>query len=324
MAIAPGYEYDLFVSYAQADNVDTHDGDGWVAQLVGHLEAVLRQRLGRSDTLAIFFDRRAAGANYQLADLLKAVERSALFLAIGSPSYIARDWPRQEFQTFLERTPDPSRLFLVECLPLSDGETYPRPLDSYARLAFWKMAGTRHIPLPCSPTVDAAEFQPLIHSLAADIRAKLLSVKVLAAPTRPEGRGVLADARKVVLIAQATDDLETEADQLRRYLQQYENEIEVLPRACYPQGGDAFRIAFGNDLAHAALFVQLLGPRAGRVPPDLCEGYTRYQCETTKASGIEMLQWRHPELDLASVTDPTHAAMLSAETVIACGLETFK
>lgn len=325
MAFTPGYEYDIFVSYAHADNYDSADGDGWVSQFVKHFEPTLRQRLAGAETLKIFFDNRATTANYQLPELLAAVKQSALFLAVGSPSYATREWPRQELETFVHQVPDLSRLFMIECLPLDEGERYPPPLDSFIRLQFWKQTGKRPTPVPYSPVADSEEFQPLIYGLAADIRKRLLALRVLSASGAVAPRvSPSAGSRKTVLLAQATDDVEDEADQLRRCLEQYGDEVVVLPQACYPQGGDVFKTALAQDLAQAELFVQVLGRRAGRRPPDLPEGYTRHQLEQARAAGVEIMQWRHPDLDVNGTGDPAYEAILSSETVVASGLEAFK
>jgi hypothetical protein len=328
MSIAAGYEYDLFVSYAHTDNIDADGNEGWVSQFVNRLEMVLRQRLGGADGLSLYFDNRTTAANSQLTELLSAARRSALFLAIGSPSYANRDWPRQELDAFLERHGDASRLFMIECLPLEDGDHYPPPLDTHIRLEFWKPSGKRRIPVPYSPVADADDFHPLIHGLAADIRQRLISVRLFSASV-PAKRAPVESTQKAegktVLLAQGTDDVEDESNQLRLYLGQYDEELTILPRAsCYPQGGDAFRTAFSRDLADADLFVQVLGRHAGRLPPDLPEGYTRYQLDTARASNVPILQWRHPDLALDTVGDPRYAEVLRGENVIACGFEAFK
>lgn len=338
MAIVPGFEYDLFVSYAHTDNEE-----GWVAELVKRLDLVLRQRLGAAEGLRVFFDSRATTANCDLTELLAAVGRSALFLAVSSPGYATRDWPRQELETFVAQTRDSSRLFVVECLPVGEGESLPPPLESHFRQKLWKASGPRNIPMPYLPMADAAEFQLLIHYLAVDIRNKLLSMKNLpdargGVPARKEpvvhqrapntamaGREVPRNgSKKIVLLTQTTDDIEEEADQLRSYLKQYDETITLLPVMGYPQGGEAFIMAFGRDLAQADLLVQLLGQRAGRMPPDLPEGYTRYQFQAAKAVGVPIMQWRRPDLDVRTVTDPAYKAMLTADTVVASGLEAFK
>lgn len=340
MAVVPGFDYDLFVSYAHVDD-DASDGQmGWVTQFVRHLESALRQRLGGAEALKFFFDTRATGANYHLPELLTAVGRSVLFLAVGSPSYASRAWPHQELETFVRGVPDLSRLFLIECLPLGDGESYPPPLDDHLRLEFWKACGKRQIPMVISQTSDAQEFSTLVHALAADMKEALLKVRYSAdARARPAsgtqsaypGSSVpsgsvtgSAEARKTILLAQPTDDVEEETDQVRRYLGQFGDKIVILPMAGYSQGGDAFMSAFKQDLAQAELFVQLLGRRTGRVPPDLPEGYTRFQLNAARAAGVEIMQWRHPDLDTAAIRDPVYRNILTAETVVASGLEAFK
>jgi len=340
MAILPGYEYDLFVSYAHADNSMDEEQEGWVAQFVNRLEAALRQRLGTSQELAIFRDRSVVMANSRLPDLLTATKGSAVFLAVGSPSYVAREWTRRELETFVERNNDLSRLFVVECLPLNSGDSYPRPLDDNIRVPFWKPCGPRSIPMPLSLHSDREQFSTLIHTVANDIAKKLLSLRLLPRPAKREPPAIVAASydsaaegkggakpatdRKTVLLAQTTEDVEEEAEQLRSMLAQFDAEIEVLPVSGYPQGGEDFKAAFDADLARADVFVQLLGKRPGRTPPDLPEGYTRFQAGAAKAAEVVVLQWRRPDLDLESVADAGYKAMLKGETVIASGLEAFK
>lgn len=354
MAIVPGFEYDIFLSYAHADDTATDGKAGWVAEFVRHLQQALCQRLGGTEVPKIFFDSRITGANYHLPELLVAAKQSALFLAVGSPSYVARDWPRQELEAFSGNIQDVTRLFLIECLPLNEREFYPPPLNNHIRLEFWKPTGRRLIPIPISPISDAQEFSTLVHSVASDIREKLLQMRYTAAvrtkvvpPSVERSQRSTVNAgigttpsyentgesrvenksegkKKTVLIAQTTDDVADEADQILRYLKQFADEVDVLPSSGYPQGGEAFMAAFRSDLSRTDLFVQLLGWRIGRIPPDLPGGYTRFQLEAAKGAGIEIMQWRHPNLILDEVPDPSYKTMLGAETVVASGLEAFK
>jgi eukaryotic-like serine/threonine-protein kinase len=177
VAITPGFEYDLFVSYAHADDIAADGRGGWIPQFVQQLESAVRQRVRNADALKIYVDSRATGANYHLPQLLTAVRKSALFLAVGSPNYADRSWPRQELQAFVEQwaAPDFSRLFLIECLPLNEGEFYPSPLDDHKRVAFWKEDGPRRIPVKLKS--DASEFSTLVNTLAFDIAEKLVYLR---------------------------------------------------------------------------------------------------------------------------------------------------
>jgi hypothetical protein len=339
MAIVPGLEYDLFVSYAHADNFAGEDREGWITSFVNRLKATLGQRLGAARDLTIFCDDNEIRANSRLPDLLTATRNSALFLAIGSPSYVAQEWTNRELASFIQQNEDLSRLFLVELLPLNGGENYPPPLDENIRVEFWKPSGPRHIPVPLSLHADRDEFSMLVHTLAADIGNKLSALRLFprAGKTRQQAErsssfssksngesATAARRRKTVILAQTTDDVEDEVDQLRSFLLQYEDEIAILPKISYPQGGEAFMVAFQADIAQADLFVQLLGKRPGRMPPDLPEGYTRFQSNTAKSAKVGTLQWRRPDLDVEAVSDAAYRAILKSETVIASGLEAFK
>ncbi|HMD40886.1 MAG TPA: toll/interleukin-1 receptor domain-containing protein [Candidatus Acidoferrum sp.] len=341
MSMIPGFEYDLFVSYAHADNASTEEPEGWVTQFVSRLRTALCQRLGASRELSVFCDSNEVRANSRLPDLIKATKSSALFLAIGSPSYIAQDWTNRELESFIAQNEDLSRLFMIEYLPLNAEERYPSPLDENIHLEFWRASGPRSIPMPLSIHRDRDEFSTLIHTLAADLGKKLFSLRLLPRSPRVQAQterampraessanvkaaGQTESTKRTVLLAQTTEDLEDEVDQLRSFLQQYAEEIAVLPVGGYPQGGEAFKSAFQSDIGRTDLFVQLLGKRAGRVPPDLPEGYTRFQSELAKSSNVPRLQWRRPDVDPESVTDSTYKAILKSETVIASGLEAFK
>jgi hypothetical protein len=124
-----------------------------------------------------------------------------------------------------------------------------------------------------------------------------------------------------VLLAQTTDDLDEDREQVRRYLNQYG--LMVLPDKMYSQGGLDFADAFRRDLKKASLFVQLLGPLPSRQPPDLPGSYGQFQYRTAKAAGLRTLLWRRPDFDLAAVTHHDRS-LLSEPTVLAMGLEAFK
>src|SRR5947208_1537839 len=123
MAYVPGYDYDVFVSYAHADEAADASGE-WATQFVNCLERAVKHRLGGSEELRIFFDTATLGSNQQLEEILTAAHRSAVFLAIASRSYASRDWTRHELAAFVRIPEDTSRLFAVECLPLGEGEFY--------------------------------------------------------------------------------------------------------------------------------------------------------------------------------------------------------
>jgi hypothetical protein len=334
------FRYDVFISYAHADNVADLAGSQWVSMFVRHLDNALRQRLGGADTLEVYFDQRNLHSNSQLEELLDPVRSSAIFLAIASRSYAVRPWPRQELDVFTKSSPDLKRLFAVECLPLDAGDAYPPPLNTHKRMQFWRIDEPHSsVPMPISPSFEPGVFFSRVHDLAERIRLQLLELK--SVPSEASGSEPAAGARggqaatapatakiepdprlRRVLLAQVTDDLEDHREQVRRYLGQYR--VAVLPDDTYPQGGAEFMQAFTTDLARTDLFVQLLGASAGRRPPDLAQGYTRFQYEAAVQQKTRILQWRQPDLDPRNVASLEYRNLLSGPTVIASGLEGFK
>ena len=333
MAFSTNYQHDVFISYAHADNIPDASGKGWVAHFVMMLEAALKQRLGGSTDLKLFFDSRSLNSNHPLDELLEAAKNSAIFVAIASRSYASRDWSQRELEAFSKSSVDLKRLFAIECLPLDAGKTYPDPLQNHYRQPFYGVDAPHSLtPCPLSPTFEADVFYRRIHDIAEQIKDQLLALnKNKAADTPLSANTKLTPSTtqssnsatfKRVLLAQVTDDLEEEREQVRRYLQQYG--VTVLPEHTYPQGGDEFKTAFTADLARSDLFVQLLSPTLGKTPPDLPEGYTRFQSEAASKRNMEILQWRQPEINIDAITNTDYRAVLSAETVIATGFESFK
>jgi len=326
MAFVSGFQHDVFVSYARADDIVDASGRGWVSQFVDSLTGALRQRLGGSNEIRVFFDTRDLISNQQLSELLEAARHTALFLAIPSRSYAERDWTKQELEAFIAAARDTHRLFAAECLPL-DGSRYPPPLDQHNRMPFYRNdSAPSETPIPLSPSDKM--FNHRIHNLAEQMQRQLRKLRDAAKslkdavqrPARRESDPTSAFRR--VLLAQVTEDLDGERELLRSYLEQ--SGVQIAPLGTYPQGGSQFKASFQADLEQADLFVQLLSASAGRTPPDLPEGYTQFQHAAVSKKGIAILQWRRPDLDTERVADAQRRELLKGETVMAVGLEAFK
>lgn len=303
---------DVFISYAHADNKAGLSGDRWVSRFTQFLDNSLQQRLGCGDCLKVYFDNRDLSSNDQLEDLVDEVRNSAIFVAVTSPSYVQRDWTRKELDAFAQLSGSSDRLFAIEMLPLDSLEDYPHPIDSKPRAKFWQQTSPdSRTPLSLDPELDRQIYTQKALDLAEQIRKRLLEFESRAAsPADAEAMVSDADSIGKVLLAQATDELEFEREQLKSYLQQMN--VSVLPEHDYPQGGEAFKDALGKDLKDADIFVQLLGNAAGRKPPDLPEGYIQAQFTMASEAGKSMLLWRHPELDVEHVASAEQRQLLTA------------
>jgi hypothetical protein len=259
MSYAKGFEYDVFVSYAAVDDSEVlaENKRGWVSSFVQHLESALHIRLGGREKLRIYFDSRNLAGNHRLQEILDAVSRSAIFLAVTSPAYVERDWTKKELETFVKVSTNPRSLFAIEYLPLDEGENYPDPLINQKRLKFWEKDGALSL-TAMSIMAGHEYYRSRIHDLADQMKKQLTAINnaEVARPAIGQTADVIAydaakRARGVIYLAQTTDDLEEERLQIQRAFDQLG--FLVLPAADLPGGGDSFRAAAEADINQADL-----------------------------------------------------------------------
>ena len=128
MPYVPGYQHDVFVSYAHGDDRE------WVNRFVDRLETALTQRLGIKASIWIDADdlRKSRDFSREIPDSVKS---SAVFLLFPSPTYIRSLYCiNHECRTFAEGIPDKragfasggfaNDLFALRCpiLPIDDNE----------------------------------------------------------------------------------------------------------------------------------------------------------------------------------------------------------
>jgi hypothetical protein len=332
MSLVADFKHDLFVSYAHFDNEEDAQGVRWVSRFQLDLKNALRQRLGEDPE--IFFDSRSFEASDHVDFLLDNARQSAVFVALFSPSYVAREFTIRELEAFCS---DGSArpVAVVELLPVEEYR-HPPLLQGRKRTSFWWRDRTEQdIPLRLTPKFNPELYNERLQILAHQLK-KLLTERrtvsgasgadaprpqtaVAAAPAAPAAP--VAAKAGAVLLAQTTDDLYDECERVRAHLEQFG--LQVLPEGDYPQGGAEFADAFAADLQRSGVFVQLLGTFGSRKPPDLPQTYAQYQYETARARGLKILQWRRPDLVLDAVTHRDRS-LLEGPEVIAVGLEEFK
>src|SRR5208282_5210533 len=115
MAYVPGYAHDIFVSYAQVDDLTDQDGvDGWVTTLIKKLSNRLAQRLGRRDSFSIWYDHYLSHHVNITPEIMSTLEKTATLVVVLSPGYLASEWCQRERHTFLklvqERAGKPPRI----------------------------------------------------------------------------------------------------------------------------------------------------------------------------------------------------------------------
>ncbi len=127
MGLIPGYENDIFISYAQADNQPPLKGkQGWVDFFEELLRSQLNERLGEEVT--IFRDPQLRRFGEFPEQLLQSLKDSAVLVCVLSPRYLKSDWCMWELQQFCENG-GKGRIIKVVKTALDDHEQPPQIKD---------------------------------------------------------------------------------------------------------------------------------------------------------------------------------------------------
>jgi serine/threonine protein kinase len=326
-ALVSGFRHDLFVCYCAGDDEPPPGSGsaGWVMTLIDSLDWRLRQLNGDRAGLSVWMDDELARQPQWSDALAGRLEQTAMVLLVFSPGWMASAWNQKAggFLQRLQRHLAGQRVIVVE----SDCVASARPIELTGLRChpFWKPtdANTPSIlgyPRP-RPDVDH-EYYARLDDLARAVHKRL---EALGSKENPAAAEVTTEAVKppnAVYLAEVTDDLDPLRDEVERYLNQYG--YNVLPARWYPREPGEFREAMEKDLTGCLLFVQLVGPFAGKKPPGGPRSYAALQYEIAAKHEPPILQWRDVALDPALVRDAEHASFVAGRHVQAAELEQFK
>lgn len=147
MAYLSSFEHDIFISYARVDDqIDPDEAAGWVTRFHEYLERRLSQRFGRRGVVSLWRDTREMGGSTFFDEAIqRAINGSAIFLALNSPGYLAKEgYCLKELDWFYRKAKDESyglkinsqsRIFnvLLQNIPHTE---YPPEMAGTTGLAF--------------------------------------------------------------------------------------------------------------------------------------------------------------------------------------------
>jgi hypothetical protein len=327
-----GQSYDVFVSYAHADNekpLGSAAPYGWVTTLAHNLNTGpghLRKNL--------FIDHQLKPGDAFSDDLLTKLEGSRVLLLLLSQNYIDSTWCGKELDHFVRtHTNDPEKpadVFVVELFPFETFANVPANIQNLRKrlihAQFWHKPADASAPLLAgdpSPQESGQEgerrYWRALHELrnAIDLRIRALrrdqpsSVARLTAVDQP-----VASQRSVkpaigsVLLADTTDDLVPLRSAVKAALEP--EGIVVLPDGDYvgltPK---EFETEFVHDLAQSQLFVQLLSPTVGRTGKGFAAPLPQLQFEGAVAAKLPIMQWCERLPGPNDVADSGHAKLFN-------------
>jgi hypothetical protein len=327
----PHHQHDIFVSYAHVDNqIPPGVNEGWVTTLIKSLKIELGRKLGSTDIFSLWMDSELRGNSAATPETLEHLKNSATLVLILSPGYLASSWCHLELNTFLDQVDIHSGcVFVVEH---DDIEERLPQLSDLRGYRFWRRdetGKTRTLAKPQPDPKEEREYYNLVEDLGRELVDKLKQLKNSArapsAASQHRTPTVALKPRTTIFLAEVTDDLQEQRNQVKRYLEQYN--LQIVPDTLYFFSGDnaneQLRQAIETDLQEATLFVQLLSHSKPFRPPGMSTPQLQHESAQAVAD-LPILQWRDPQLDLNSLTDTAQRDFLDSTQVIATSLEEFK
>jgi hypothetical protein len=322
----PGYQNDIFVSYAHVDNEPLVEADkGWVTTLITTLKKLLGAKLGRPDAYSLWMDDRLSG-NQPVTPYIDAqLKSTATFLLILSPGYV--ESCSLEFNTFLQQIgPGSGRIFMVEKNFIERENKQPE-LQRLRGYPFWvRNADTDEIHTLAVPRPNPdrePEYYRQLDALAEDLTKQLKHLKTLVKKIEPPAPETisLSSGKYTIFLAEVPDDLVLRREELKRNLEL--QGLRVLPETLYYfPSSEALQQAIDADLKKAAVFVQLLSASLPQRPPGMSTPQLQY--DRAKSLGMPISQWRDRTLEIDTVQDPALRALLTGSTVMATGILEFQ
>jgi hypothetical protein len=337
---------DVFISYAHSDDeILLGAKAGWVTTFVDELKKLLHRKLGGSGA-TIWMDHQLTANEQVTATLMKSVACSRTLVLFMSPGYSMSAWCQKELGNFLETNSackNRENVFIVELDSTKRESWHPR-LQELTPIRFWR-EDRDHVPqlLGCPvPNPDPDDpywlnLNKLAHFIADYLKTHPEPVKPeekdsinIKSNTQPGG-GLSVQpstgSKKIVWIAEPTDDLIDQWEALAEAIRQAGADFRPLGYDTYPRSTEAeFLASLHSDLHSAHLFVQLLGQSKGRHPKDSSVSFTTLQSSAasdfSRQQECSFLQWRNRDINLDQVADEEFRHLLTG--AISCGFEEFR
>lgn len=315
MAIASGYEHDIFISYAHDDNHSPGDLRGWVDQFHEWLDSWLSKRRGLPE-LSIWLDsRRMTGNTLFDGAIRNAVNRSALFFALVSRNYLNSDYCRDELNWFHRqnsRLPsglkvgDQYRIFtiLLNNIPHCEYQQWSPALKGTIGFAFHDANTDQELGDFISTHDDRFEKQlrPLVDAVEA------ILIPIATSRPTPATEGVEPQANTVYF----ADAAETLMPFRKRLIAEVEGQRGIILQTIPPPWGfDAHAEMVKKTMDKARFSIHLFDQWQGRTIIDREEtNYPREQFAAAVKSQTHPLIWVPPDLDMGTIENDTQRQFL--------------
>ena len=305
MAQIPGYENDIFISYAHDDNAGLWNRPGWVDIFDQSLDSWLRKRRGMAN-LKIWRDTKRMHGNTVFDDAIQnALKTSALFFALTSRNYLQSDYCRKEMSWFHQyhgqrpgglRVGEAFRILniLLHNVPHLE---WPAELQGAAGFPMNDAGDDMHLGEFTSPNDYSFEKQmrPVVDAVESVIQQ-------MASAPRPLSEDGHRTDRVVIFMADVADTLQDFKERINAEV--HNLGVEILTSIPPPMDAVGHSDASNRALADAKFSIHLLDRWPGRKILDRKNStYPREQHEIAFEKKIPQLVWVPPDLDIGAVED---------------------
>lgn len=317
MGFVPGFDHDVFISYAHVDNIPSPTNEpGWVSKFVLALRSKLPPYLRRSEGLDLWLDKRKIRGNDLYDDVIdKAVRRSAVMICVVTGGYLESNYCLKELETFIECSnpaveiggSNKSRIFKVLLDDIIESDL-PAPLrgsDGYKFSCKDPLTGNVSRFRQTLETDPNQDYWNASDVLARDVAEVLLRIK-----SKPEEFATTAGP--VVYLAEVAENLTKHREQIKNTLDQ--RGMIVLPEGPLPTtNAKELTLKTWADLERAALTIHLLGAEPGLpVKGDRRLPQIQYElaAEAGKGRRIPRIVWLDPDASIDNIEDQKYQTFL--------------
>lgn len=308
MSFVPGFEYDIFISYAHNDNVQIGTSPGWVNEFHESLENWLGKRRGVAG-LRIWRDTTLDGnTDFNLA-IQNRLKSSALFFVLHSRNYAASAYCLNELRYFYEYSrSQPAGIVVHERLRILNillnniiHTDWPEELKVFGDASGFRMHDAKSADEPGELTsFSATLFETQLRRVVDATEATLRDLAKSARVPSPVQETPKAKAVRIFL-AHVADALEPVRDRLIADVDGHAQTLQEIPP---PWESEPHRQRVADALAGVDLSLHLLDRWPGRkIVDDRRLTYPREQVDIALGNAVPKLIWVPDDLKSDDIED---------------------
>ena len=318
MALTPGYDYDIFISYAHDNNIALPDqNEGWIETFYKYLEVILKQSPLKGSVKIWWDDKRLDGSVVFDQSIEDGIKKSAIMICLNSNRYLISDYCKKELDLFYKKAQaepvglkvgERSRIInvLLNNIPFRD---WPKELSGITGFPFHdaKEADDNGDPLE----LGSEDFRKQIRELRDSI-VRIFTDFPKPKPEVDEPKPTTHEQNENAFTIFMGEVADTQRPARKRIITDLVKEgYNVVTGIPPPDEAIAHEQATNKALKNADLAVHILDEFSGReITGDAETCYPQKQAQLATASGKPQMIWVPAETDFAKVEDEKYKKFL--------------